>query len=73
MIYFLAQTLVNGDNFTYTKDCKFPAIYRDLTILHSNSQAWDELRAEMHRKNAMVYYNPADDAYNVQIFEEKTN
>lgn len=68
MIQFLAQTLVNGDNATYTEDGKYPSIHRDLTILHNNSKAWDELKAEMYSRNAMVYYNPADNSYKVEIF-----
>ena len=73
MLIFLAQTLINGDNVTYTKDGKYPSIHRDLAILHNNSKAWDELREEMYSRNAMVYYNPADDSYKVEIFGEKTD
>lgn len=73
MIKFLAQTLINGNNATYTKDCKYSSIHRDLTIVHNNRKGWDELRAEMYNRNAMVYYNPADDSYKVDIFGEKTD
>lgn len=68
MIEFLALKLVNGGNATYTKDCNYPSIYRDLTILHNNTKAWDGLRAEMYYRDSMVYYNPADDSYKVEIF-----
>lgn len=63
MIHYLATKLIeNKGGLTYYKG---ESIHRDLTLVHSDKEAWDELRDDMSKKGYMVYYNPSDDTYDV--------
>lgn len=65
MIYYLATKLIENkweNTFLYYKG---ESTHRDLTLVHNDNAAWNELREYMDRQGYMVYYDPSEDKYSV--------